>query len=356
MKRAMYALLAVAMALVLSSCDIIGIGGGSKTDYDESNAINLTVNEKGDHNYWLPTHMETFNPDGSPLYTYDITYADETYVLDTMNIKVYDENGKVSKEQKTKLASYEEKDYITFWTYETEYTVDGVKQEPIVKKWFMLDNSIYKNESLFKYQVAWGTDEISFDEAKEQLTEKHLGTEWFLVGSGPVYQCYTLAGSGNNFFALVSPFPADEIDANSLRVKPDTDFLEWTGKTASGESFDTIITSGFTAGLVPCDVTKDEVSAEYYYVDGTVAEKDTFIAVTHKAYLQYFMLDIDSVKTLAITAMTYLADGKALHETFLEGFDSGKYQEPCSYRDHYINLASENNNSVTEDTDVLKPL
>ena len=341
MKRAMYALLAVAMALVLSSCDMIGIG--SKNNYDEANEINLTINEKGEHCYWLPTHMETFNPDGSPLYTYDITYAEETYVLDTMNIKVYDENGKVSKEQNTKLASYEEKDYITFWTYETEYTVGGVKQEPVVKEWFMLDNSIYKYKSLLTYQVAWGTDEISFDEAKEQLADKHLGTEWFLVGSGPLYHCYSLSSDGRNGFDMIK-FPVDEIDADSFRVKPDTDFLEWTGKTVSGESFDTIITSGFTAGLVPCDVTKDEVSAEYYYVDGTVAEKDTFIAVTPKAYLQYFMLDIDSVKTLAITAMAYLADGKALKETFLEGFDSGKYQEPCSYKDHYINLASGNNN------------
>ena len=341
MKRAMYALLAVVMALVLSSCDMIGIG--SKNNYDEANEINLTINEKGEHRYWLPTHMETFNPDGSPLYTYDITYAEETYVLDTMNIKVYDENGKVSKEQSTKLASYEEKDYITFWTYETEYTVGGVKQEPVVKEWFMLDNSIYKYKSLLMYQVAWGTDEISFDEAKEQLTDKHLGTEWFLVGSGPLYHCYSLSRDGRNGFDMIK-FPVDEIDADSFRVKPDTDFLEWTGKTVSGESFDTIITSGFTAGLVPCDVTKDEVSAEYYYVDGTVAEKDTFIAVTPKAYLQYFMLDIDSVKTLAITAMAYLADGKALKETFLEGFDSGKYQEPCSYKDHYINLASGNNN------------
>lgn len=71
--------------------------------------------------------MESFTPDGKPQYTYDITYAEDTYVLDTIKITVYDENGEVKVEQSAKLASYEETGYITFWSYESEITKNGEK-------------------------------------------------------------------------------------------------------------------------------------------------------------------------------------------------------------------------------------
>ena len=280
--------------------------------------------------------MESFTPDGKPQYTYDITYAEDTYVLDTIKITVYDENGEVKVEQSAKLASYEEKDYITFWSYESEITKNGEKSDGKSKDWFMLDLSVDKYDSLTDYKVAAGSGDITFDEAKEQLEEIHLATEWFMGSKGPLYQCYIPPRYENERGSFeMTYFPKDEFDITSFRMKPDTDHLEWTAKTASGETVDVILPNGFAAGLAQCDPTKDEMSPVYYYDNGNIAEKATFVPVTGKAYLEYVMLDIDSYRTLSIDGMMFFMDPGACKDYSLDDFESGRYEEYCSYRNRY---------------------
>lgn len=330
------------MIISLSSCAAVDeiLSGLSKDKIDDSNRIISVTNEKGERWYWLPTHMESFTPDGKPQYTYDMTYAEDTYVLDTMKITVYDENGEIKVEQSAKLASYEETDYITFWSYETEITKNGEKMNSNPKNWFMLDLSTDKYKSVTDYKVAAGTGDISFDEAKKQLEEIHLATEWFMGGEGPLYQCYIPPRYENERGSFeMTDFPKDEFDITSFRVKPDTNHLEWTAKTASGETVAVILPNGFAAGLAQCDCTKDEMSPVYYYDNGNIAEKATFVPVTGKAYLEYVMLDIDSYRTLSIDGMMFFMDPGACKDYFLDDFDSGKYEEYCSYRDRYSTAA-----------------
>lgn len=342
MKKIIHILLCVAMVISLSSCTVLDdiAGGLSGNKVDESNRIISVANEDGERWYWLPTHMESFTPDGKPEYTYDITYAEDTYVLDTMKIIVYDKNGEVKREENIKLVSYEEKDYITFWTYESELKLDGETTKSGLKNWFMLDLSTKKYKRLTDYKVAAGTGDITFDEAKEQLEEINLATEWFMGGEGPLYQCYIPPRYENELGSFeMTDFPKDEFDITSFRMKPDTDHLEWTAKTASGETVDVILPNGFAAGLAQCDPTKDEMSPVYYYDNGNVAEKATFVPVTGKAYLEYVMLDIDSYRTLSIDGMMFFMLPSACKDYFGEDFDSGKYEEYCSYRDRYATPA-----------------
>ena len=323
------------MVISLSSCAVLDkiSSGLSKNKVDDSNRIISVANEKGERWYWLPTHMESFTPDGKPQYTYDITYAEDTYVLDTIKITVYDENGEVKVEQSAKLASYEETEYITFWSYESEITKNGEKSDWKSKDWFMLDLSTDKYDSLTDYKVAAGSGDSSFDEAKAQLEEIHLATEWFMGSKGPLYQCYIPPRYENERGSFeMTYFPKDEFDITSFRMKPDTDHLEWTAKTASGETVDVILPNGFAAGLAQCDPTKDEMSPVYYYDNGNIAEKATFVPVTGKAYLEYVMLDIDSYRTLSIDGMMFFMDPSACKDYFGEDFDSGRYEEYCSYR------------------------
>lgn len=338
MKRILHILLCSAMVISLSSCAVLDkiSSGLSKNKVDDSNRIISVANEKGERWYWLPTHMESFTPDGKPQYTYDITYAEDTYVLDTIKITVYDENGEVKVEQSAKLASYEETEYITFWSYESEITKNGEKSDGKSKDWFMLDLSTDKYDSLTDYKVAAGSGDSSFDEAKEQLEEIHLATEWFMGSKGPLYQCYTPPRYENERGSFeMTYFPKDEFDITSFRMKPDTDHLEWTAKTASGETVDVILPNGFAAGLAQCDSTKDEMSPVYYYDNGNIAEKATFVPVTGKAYLEYVMLDIDSYRTLSIDGMMFFMDPGACKDYFLDDFESGRYEEYCSYRNRY---------------------
>lgn len=350
MKKIIPILLCVAMIISLSSCAAVDeiLSGLSKDKIDDSNRIISVANEDGERWYWLPTHMESFTPDGKPQYTYDITYAEDTYVLDTMKITVYDENGEVKVEQSAKLASYEEKDYITFWSYDVTIT-KAVKAEDTYqrdtgpsdsKSWFMLDLSTKKYKRLTDYKVAAGSGDITFDEAKAQLEEIHLATEWFMGGGSPLYQCYIPPRYENELgsFEMIQ-FPKDEFDITSFRMKPDTDHLEWTAKTASGETVDVILPNGFAAGLAQCDSTKDEISPVYYYDNGNIAEKATFVPVTGKAYLEYVMLDIDSYRTLSIDGMMFFMDPSACKDYFVDDFESGKYKEYCSYRDRYSTAA-----------------
>nr|MDD6335638.1 hypothetical protein [bacterium] len=312
MKKIIRMLLCVAMAILLSSCAITGgtspntSSGSPKDVVDDSNRIISVADENGVRSYWLPTHMESFTPDGKPQYTYDITYAKDTYVLDTIKITIYDENGEVKVEQKAKLASYEETDYITFWSYESEMTKNGETLHADSKDWFMIDLSTKKYKRLTDYKVAAGTGDISFDEAKKQLEEVHLATEWFMGSKGAFYQCYIPPRYENERGSFeMTYFPTDEFDITSFRMKPDTDHLEWTAKTASGETVDVVLPNGFAAGLAQCDYTKDEMSPVYYYDNGNIAEKATFVPVTGKAYLEYVMLDIDSYRTLSIDGMMF---------------------------------------------------
>lgn len=148
------------MVISLSSCTLTDkiSSGFSGNKVDASNRIISVANEKGERWYWLPTHMESFTPDGKPEYTYDMTYAEDTYVMDTIKITVYDENGEVKVEQSAKLASYEETDYITFWSYDVAitktvetntYARDSLNSDS--KNWFMLDLSTDKYKSVTDY-------------------------------------------------------------------------------------------------------------------------------------------------------------------------------------------------------------
>ena len=342
MKRIIHILLCIAMVLSLSSCAVMDkiSSGLSKDVVDDSNRIISVANEKGERWYWLPTHMESFTPDGKPQYTYDITYAEDTYVLKTIKITVYDENGEVTVEQSAKLTSYEETDYITFWSYESEITKSGETSNSHSKDWFMLDLSTKKYKRLTDYKVAAGTGDISFDEAKAQLEEIHLATEWFMGSKGPLYQCYIPPRYENERGSFeMTDFPKGEFDITSFRMKPDTDHLEWIAKTASGETVDVILPNGFAAGFAQCDCTKDEMSPVYYYDNGNIAEKATFVPVTGKAYLEYVMLDIDSYRTLSIDGMMFFMDPSACKDYFLDDFESGRYEEYCSYRDRYATAA-----------------
>lgn len=259
MKRIIHILLCVAMVISLLACTVLDdiSEGLSGNKVDDSNRVISVANEDGERWYWLSTHMESFTPDGKPEYTYDITYAEDTYVVDSMKITVYDENGEVKVEQRAKLASYEEKDYITFWSSETEIT-KNVETDTYVrdslnldsKHWFKLDLSTDKYKRLTDYKVAAGSGDITFDEAKAQLEEINLATEWFMGGDSPLYQCYIPPRYENERGSFeMTDFPKDEFDITSFRMKPDTDHLEWTAKTASGETVDVILPNGFAAGL-----------------------------------------------------------------------------------------------------------
>lgn len=338
MKRIIHILLCVAVVISLSACTVLDdiSEGLSGNKVDDSNRVISVANEDGERYYWLPTHMESFTPDGKPEYTYAITYAEDTYVLDTMKITVYDKNGEVKREENIKLASYEEKDYITFWSYESEIKLSGETTSSSFKNWFMLDLSTKKYKRVTDYKVAAGSGDITFDEAKEQLEEIKLGNEWFMGDEGALYQCYLPPRYENELgsFEMID-FPKDEFDVTSFRMKPDTEHLGWTAKTASGETVDVILPNGFAAGLAQCDPTKDEMSPVYYYDNGNVAEKATFVPVTGKAYLEYVMLDIDTYRTLSIDGMMFFMIPSACEDYFGEDFDSGKYEEYCSYRDRY---------------------
>ena len=155
-------------------------------------------------------------------------------------------------------------------------------------------------------------------------------------GKGPLYQCYIPSRCENELESFeMTGFPKDEFDRTSFRMKPNTDHLEWTAKTTSGETVDVILPNGFAVGLVQCDSTKDAMSPVYDYDNGNIAEKATFVPVTRKAYLEYVMLDIDSYRTLSIDGMMFFMDPSACKDYFVEDFDSGKYKEYCSYRDRY---------------------
>lgn len=53
------------------------------------------------------------------------------------------------------------------------------------------------------------------------------------------------------------------------------------------------------------------------------------------------MLDIDSYRTLSIDGMMFFMNLGACKDYFVEDFESGKYEEYCSYRDRYATPQSD---------------
>ena len=90
-----------------------------------------------------------------------------------------------------------------------------------------------------------------------------------------------------------------------------------------------------------CYYKSSDLSGNSYYDNRNIAEKATFVPVTGKAYLEYVMLDIDSYRTLSIDGMMFFMDPSACKDYFVEDFDSGKYEEYCSYRDRYSTTQSD---------------